>query len=218
MFLRPSLSCNHPCSCLSGHDCLNVGKCPDRGRFTRLCYERAGGLNFRAHRTCGKDKGFQFIWGCLADQMGSRIPQSRYTPDTSVAITKRSALISRARRQLAKSLSMTASIPVRNCPLSGWHMTGIPPPPVQITTAPLSSSHRIGRISKIRFGRGEGTTRRQVSPSRRNCQPFSVTIRSASIFCILGADKFCGIGKGRIGRINLDHGKKSGKGDIPGEH
>jgi len=39
-------------------------------------------------------------------------------------------------------------------------------PPVQITIAPCSSSQQIGRISKIRWGRGEGTTRLKSSPSR----------------------------------------------------
>ena len=43
----------------------------------------------------------------------------------------------------------------------GVDIVGMPPPPAQITTAPWSSSQRIGRISKMRLGRGEGTTRRQ---------------------------------------------------------
>ena len=44
----------------------------------------------------------------------------------------------------------------------GSYMVGIPPPPAQITIVPCSSSHLTGRISKIRLGSGEGTTRRHL--------------------------------------------------------
>ena len=44
----------------------------------------------------------------------------------------------------------------------------MPPPPAQITTLPFSSSQLIGLISKIRFGRGLGTT---ASPSGAMLQP-----------------------------------------------
>ena len=44
-------------------------------------------------------------------------------------------------------------------------MTGTPPPPAQTTTAPDVSSRRTTRVSTIRSGRGEGTTRRQYCPS-----------------------------------------------------
>ena len=57
-------------------------------------------------------------------------------------------------------------------------MTGIPPPPAQMTTASCSSSQPTGSMPKIRLGRGEGTTRRKLSPSGLNSQPFS----SASFF------------------------------------
>ncbi len=56
----------------------------------------------------------------------------------------------------------------------------MPPPPVQMTTVPESSSWVIGRISKMRRGTGDGTTRRQWSPSRLTVQPRSVAIRCAS--------------------------------------
>ena len=75
---------------------------------------------------------------------------------------------------------MTASTPPSVRSLPGTHVVGIPPPPAQITTTPCSSSHRIGRISKIRFGAGDGTTRRRRSPSRLNTQPFSAASASAS--------------------------------------
>ena len=39
--------------------------------------------------------------------------------------------------------------------------------------SPCSSSQRIWRCSKIRFGAGDGTTRRRRSPSGRNVQPRS---------------------------------------------
>ena len=55
---------------------------------------------------------------------------------------------------------MTASTPVSVRVPSGTYMVGMPPPPAQMTIVPFSSSHLIGRISKIRLGSGEGTTRR----------------------------------------------------------
>ena len=53
---------------------------------------------------------------------------------------------------------------------------------MQITTAPFSSSHVIGRISKIRLGSGDATTRRHLSPSGLICQPFAAASSSASSF------------------------------------
>ena len=110
----------------------------------------------------------------------SGVPHCSYTLSTSVAITNRSASTSRASSSLAKSLSMTASMPPRVRSWSGTHVVGIPPPPAQITTTPCSRSHRMGRISKIRFGAGDGTTRRSRSPSRLNTHPFSAASASAS--------------------------------------
>ena len=81
-------------------------------------------------------------------------------------MTNKSASISRARSSLARSLSMTASTPAERAFLSPpTQEVGIPPPPAQMTTVPCSRSQRIGRISKIRFGAGDGTTRRIRSPS-----------------------------------------------------
>jgi hypothetical protein len=59
-------------------------------------------------------------------------------------------------------------------------MVGMPPPPAQTTMVPLSSSHFTGRISKMRRGSGEATTRRQPGPSRFTLQPFSAARRRAS--------------------------------------
>jgi hypothetical protein len=39
-------------------------------------------------------------------------------------------------------------------------MTGMPPPPAQITTQLCSSIQRTGSMPKIRWGSGDGTTRR----------------------------------------------------------
>ena len=58
-------------------------------------------------------------------------------------------------------------------------MTGMPPPPAQMTTAPFSSSHRIWRSSKMRRGLGEGTTRRKWLPSGLTVQPPSAASASA---------------------------------------
>ncbi|MNP24313.1 hypothetical protein D3C76_1170660 [compost metagenome] len=62
------------------------------------------------------------------------------------------------------------------------YMVGMPPPPAQMTTVPFSSSHLIGRISKMRLGRGLATTRRNLSPSGAMAQPFSLASASASSF------------------------------------
>ncbi len=75
---------------------------------------------------------------------------------------------------------MTASTPVRRRSSPGTNIVGIPPPPAQMTTEPWSRSQRIGPISKIRFGRGDGTTRRQYAPSAFTTQPFSAARASAS--------------------------------------
>jgi hypothetical protein len=56
----------------------------------------------------------------------------------------------------------------------------MPPPPAQMTTQPFWSSASIASISKIRFGSGDGTTRRRLSPSGLNVQPFSFSSRAAS--------------------------------------
>ena len=75
---------------------------------------------------------------------------------------------------------MTASTPTSWRSASRAYIVGMPPPPAQMTTAPCSSSQRIGRISKIRLGRGDGTTRRQLAPSGLTSQPFS----AASAFAV----------------------------------
>ncbi len=74
---------------------------------------------------------------------------------------------------------MTTSAPT-SVRVPGRYMVGMPPPPAQITSVPFSSSQRTGRSSKMRFGSGEGTTRRQRSPSGRITQPFSASRRRAS--------------------------------------
>ncbi len=75
---------------------------------------------------------------------------------------------------------------------SGRYMVGIPPPPVQITTTPLSSSVRIGPISKMRRGTGEGTTRRHPAPSGLTVQPRSAASWWASASEYTGPTNFVG--------------------------
>ena len=75
---------------------------------------------------------------------------------------------------------MTASTPTSWRSASRAYIVGMPPPPAQMTTVPCSRSQRIGRISKIRLGRGDGTTRRQLGPSGFTSQPFS----AASAFAV----------------------------------
>ncbi len=68
---------------------------------------------------------------------------------------------------------MTASTPTSCRFAPRAYIVGMPPPPAQMITTPWSSSQRIGRSSKIRSGRGEGTTRRQCGPSGFTAQPLS---------------------------------------------
>ena len=49
-----------------------------------------------------------------------------------------------------------------------------------MTTQPCASSHSTGRISTIRFGSGEGTTRRQLAPSCRTTHPRRAASSSAA--------------------------------------
>ena len=121
-------------------------------------------------------------------------------------MTNRSASSSRASSSLARSLSITASTPTRQRrPSTSSYLVGTPPPPAQITTVPCSSSHRIGRISKIRFGSGDGTTRRQLAPSCLNAQPFSRGQRIGLRLVVHGADELRRVGEGRVAAVDLDH-------------
>ena len=81
---------------------------------------------------------------------------------------------------MARSLSITHSTPTscRSLPFS--YMVGMPPPPAAITTVPFSSSHWIGLSWKMRFGSGEGTTRRQLLPSGFTVQPLAFASAFAS--------------------------------------
>ena len=88
-----------------------------------------------------------------------------------------SASISCARRQAARSLSMTAATPLREP--SGCSSTGTPPPPQAMVTV-VSHRVRMVPISTMRRGLGEGTTRRQPRPeSSFMVKPFSSSSRMA---------------------------------------
>lgn len=56
----------------------------------------------------------------------------------------------------------------------------MPPPPAAITVTPFSSSHSMACRWKIRFGFGEGTTRRHLSPSGFTVQPLAAASAFAS--------------------------------------
>ena len=70
-----------------------------------------------------------------------------------------------------------------------------PPPAAAMTIVCFSSSHFIGRNSKMRFGLGEATTRRHLSPSALKAQPLSAASRSASAFSYTGPMNLVGLAK-----------------------
>lgn len=105
------------------------------------------------------------------------VPYPSMTAGTSVSSNSASAAVACANSAAVRSLSSTASTPCR--PPSLPRVTGTPPPPVQMTTAPLAASSLIMSSSTIRTGSGEGTTRRHAAPSRRICQPRSPASRVA---------------------------------------
>ena len=111
------------------------------------------------------------------------VPWSSSTLATSVRRSSRSAPSSRARRAAVRSLSITASTPRRSP--SAPRLTGIPPPPAQMTTAPLATSVRIVASSSGICGSGEATTRRHESPSGRTSHPRS---RGDAPALLLGVD------------------------------
>ena len=112
---------------------------------------------------------------------------------------------------------MTASTPTSLRSAPGSYMVGMPPPPAQITIVPCSSSHLIGRISKMRFGRGDGTTRRHLSPSCLKTQPFSAASRSASAFVVDRADELGRDSEAGIVAVDLDHGEQGREGHLERE-
>ena len=73
---------------------------------------------------------------------------------------------------------MTASTP--SCPPSAVRTTGTPPPPAQTTSQPPSTRRRIAGSCTMLTGSGEGTTRRQASPSGFTVHPSSAASRRAS--------------------------------------
>ena len=81
----------------------------------------------------------------------------------------------------------------------------MPPPPAQMTIVPFSSSHLIGRCSKIRVGAGEGTTRRQRSPSGLNAQPYSLAELAGLGLVVAGADELRRVVERGVVGVDLDH-------------
>ena len=124
-----------------------------------------------------------------------------------------SASRSRARSALAWSLSMTASTPTSSRPAGtavSVYITGMPPPPAQVTTVSCSSSHSIGSTPKIPLGAGEGTTRRTWSPSGLKAQPLSA---ARAVGLGRGVDRADGLGRVAergVVLVDLDHGQQGG--------
>ncbi len=83
----------------------------------------------------------------------------------------------------------------------------MPPPPAQMTIVPFSSSHLIGRCSKMRVGTGEGTTRRQRSPSSLKAQPCSCLELPRLALVVARADEFRRVVEGGVVGVDLDHGQ-----------
>ena len=73
---------------------------------------------------------------------------------------------------------------------------------------PCSSSARITWMPKIRFGAGEGTARRMLSPSGMNAQPFSLLQAGRLGGVVDRADRLGRPLEGRIGAVDLDHGQQ----------
>lgn len=67
--------------------------------------------------------------------ISSGVPKRSATFSTAVRMIRKSAFNCCARRQLAKSLSITAPTPFKWFPR---RITGIPPPPLAMTTSPAS--------------------------------------------------------------------------------
>ena len=142
--------------------------------------------------------------------VASRFPKSRTTCLTSVTTSSMSASRASASTALVRSLSTTASTPCSS-PRSS-RMTGTPPPPAQTTTAPLSRSSRISRVSTTRCGRGEPTTRRQPVPSALTTQPRSAATSRRLLLGVHLADELGGVLEGGVG--GLDQGLVDDGGDL----
>ena len=109
----------------------------------------------------------------------SGVPKRSTACGTSVAMTSTSTVIDRASRAAPRSLSMTASTPV-SVP-SSRRTTGMPPPPLAITTKPASTRACTAGASTTSSGSGEATTRRQpLSPRSCHVSPWSTRSRASS--------------------------------------
>ena len=66
----------------------------------------------------------------------------------------------------------------------------------------------------MRFGAGEGTTRRTYSPSGLNIQPFSAASARPSLGVVDGTDELRRVGEGGIVAVDLDHREERGERDL----
>ena len=117
-------------------------------------------------------------------------------------MSRKSAPTPRASSSAARSLSITASTP---CSVPApFVVTGIPPPPVQTTTAPASTSIRIADSSTIRSGWGDATTRRKWSPSRAIVHPSSALERLRPLLGVDRADRLRRRAEGGVVSVDDD--------------
>ena len=79
------------------HDLLDLSQTPDRRTLTRGLDEPHRGLDLRTHRPGGEGGRAQLLGVTRSRRRCSGVPQSAYTPSTSVAMTNSSASTSRAR-------------------------------------------------------------------------------------------------------------------------
>ena len=81
----------------------------------------------------------------------------------------------------------------------------------------MSSSQRIGRISKIRCGSGEGTTRRQFAPS---CLKTQLLVGRDPVrlgLVVDGTDELGRILERRVVRVDLDHRQQARERHLDGQ-
>ena len=89
------------------------------------------------------------------------------------------------------------------------YIVGMPPPPAQMTIVPFSSSHLIGRCSKIRGRRGGGDDAAPAIAVRleRPAVLLPAELRAPPALVVAGADELRRVVEGGVVGIDLDHGQ-----------
>ncbi len=84
----------------------------------------------------------------------------------------------------------------------------MPPPPVQMTTAPaLEQPGDRTDLEDPDLGSGEATTRRHLSPSGLTAQPFSAASRLGFVALVDRPDELGRVAERRVIGVDLDHGQ-----------